>query len=68
MHPSSLAAQCAKQSPSHAVALLELYTSEGCSSCPPADQWFSGIARGGPGSDQVIPLVRLQSNLKGRSR
>ncbi|MGH8630024.1 MAG: DUF1223 domain-containing protein [Burkholderiales bacterium] len=33
VHSSSLAAQCAKQSPPHAVALLELYTSEGCSSC-----------------------------------
>ncbi len=30
-------------SPGTQVSLLELYTSEGCSSCPPADQWISKL-------------------------
>lgn len=51
------AAQCVKQSPPHAVALVELYTSEGCSSCPPADQWLSRLRRDGPGADSVVPLA-----------
>lgn len=46
-----------KQSPAHAVALVELYTSEGCSSCPPADRWLSRIASDGPGVDSVVPLA-----------
>ena len=51
------AAQCVKQSPPHAVALVELYTSEGCSSCPPADRWLSRLASQGPGADSVVPLA-----------
>jgi len=31
------------QSPREHTALLELYTSEGCSSCPPAEEWLSRL-------------------------
>ena len=34
--------------------ILELYTSEGCDSCPPADKWFSTL---NAACDGVVPLA-----------
>ncbi|HET6347679.1 MAG TPA: peptide-methionine (R)-S-oxide reductase MsrB [Candidatus Krumholzibacteria bacterium] len=39
------------------VGLLELYTSEGCSSCPPAEDWFSQLAKNDRLWKDVVPVA-----------
>lgn len=49
-------ASCTARSPTYTTAFLELYTSEGCTSCPPADRWLSGVAKAYP-RERVVPLA-----------
>ncbi len=46
--------ECRATSGERTLPLVELYTSEGCSSCPPADRWFARLPVG-PGA--AMPLA-----------
>jgi hypothetical protein len=54
--PRSGAGEPGPSAPADRVAVVELFTSQGCSSCPPADRLLSKIARDPRYQGKVIPL------------
>lgn len=55
--PVAVAGPCTSTSGPQRVALLELYTSEGCDSCPPADKWLSELPSKNLKGDRLLPLA-----------
>ncbi len=53
---NAMARQCKTSSGPNKTALIELYTSEGCSSCPPADSWLRKLSKQDYAGNKVIPL------------
>ncbi|MDP1982440.1 MAG: DUF1223 domain-containing protein, partial [Sulfuritalea sp.] len=54
---ASAAPSCVAQSGAQRAVLLELYTSEGCDSCPPADRRLSQFKTQADYAGRVVPLA-----------
>ena len=53
------AGSCEAQSPATLTPVIELYTSEGCSSCPPADRWLSTLKDSAAGGKAVVQAFHV---------
>lgn len=50
---------CQAESASTLTPVIELYTSEGCSSCPPADRWLSTLKDSAAGGKAVVQAFHV---------